>query len=148
MLEGQGLVLRPWAPAAEGATRAILDAATGAPLGFARWRRTASGWPRRPLLEVFETEDAALLCTAHARWGLARWWDDLLFPVWLRSARQHHIKQRFKGLAIFPDRLLVSTGILYPRRAFRGRAKCKERQPGIEVKTALQILDRRERLWF
>jgi hypothetical protein len=70
MLERQGLVVGPWTAAAderEGRPRrAVLDAATGEPLGFvaraapgSRWLR----WLRPAVLEVYETEDDSLLCT-------------------------------------------------------------------------------------
>jgi hypothetical protein len=90
MLECQGFVLRPWTKPArpapeptgrdqgEAPVRAILDAATLTPLGFARRAGTAPGWAGwfgRPGIEVFETEDASLLCTVHPRWGLPRWWE-------------------------------------------------------------------------
>jgi hypothetical protein len=95
MLEQQTLLLRPWAFPADqpthsaragsggagpGArTRVVLAGASGAPLGFAAWR-TAPGvfWKRwffRPVLEVFETEDASLLMTVAAPRRLGRDWE-------------------------------------------------------------------------
>jgi hypothetical protein len=71
MLERQGLVVGPWAAVPdlrEGRPRrrAVLDAATGEPLGFVA--RAAPGtlwlrWLRPAVLEVYETEDASLVCT-------------------------------------------------------------------------------------
>jgi len=70
MLERQGLVLGPWATpdtrAGHPSRRVVLDAATGEPLGFVA--RAAPGtrwlsWLRPAVLEVYETEDASLLCT-------------------------------------------------------------------------------------
>ena len=76
MLENGALLLRPCtaspAAAALEPARAVLDALTGAPLGFAGWRRRA--WPRwlsRPVLAVHEADDAPLLFTVHGLWGLA-----------------------------------------------------------------------------
>jgi hypothetical protein len=70
MLERQGLVLGPWATPDtrpdQLRRRVVLDAATGEALGFVtqaapgtRWLR----WLRPAVLEVYETEDASLLCT-------------------------------------------------------------------------------------
>jgi hypothetical protein len=45
-------------------------------LGFAVWqvrRLPVVGWRGRPIIEVFETEDASLICTAYSRWG--RQWE-------------------------------------------------------------------------
>jgi len=86
MLENGALLLRPCAalPAAGGEAaglepaRAVLDALTGAPLGFAGWRRPGGFWPRwlaRPVLAVHESDDAPLLFTAHGLWGLAARWE-------------------------------------------------------------------------
>jgi hypothetical protein len=90
MLECDGLMFRPWVPTGapnphpqggrgiRGQERTILDPATGTVLGFARWRRgTGAGllrWFSRPVLQVYETEDASLLCTAHVCWGWPRRW--------------------------------------------------------------------------
>src|SRR5262245_42385623 len=94
MLERHALLLRAWAPpagrppdrgraGAEGPppgspTRAVLDPGTGEPLGFVSRRRPAwpwLGWLVRPALEVYETEDASLLCTLHGPWALTRGWE-------------------------------------------------------------------------
>src|SRR5262245_2726965 len=82
MLERPALVLCPWAAlprprhgeasAPAGRRRTVLDPG-GAALGFVaqvpsgpRWLR----WLTRPHLEVYETEDASLLCTVSAAgWG-------------------------------------------------------------------------------
>src|SRR5262245_25979965 len=90
MLESQGLVLQPWTAvggpppdrsprrAPPGQTRTVLDGVTGRYLGFARWHAVAPGrwfrWRTRARVEVHETEDASLLCTAHRQWGLSRRW--------------------------------------------------------------------------
>jgi hypothetical protein len=93
MLENRTLLLRPWAAAGDHHadcrparaaraaavwTRAILAAETGERLGHARWRPSRLPgwlyWFARPVLEVYETEDAALLCTAHQLWGLNPSW--------------------------------------------------------------------------
>lgn len=90
MLESPGLLLRPWtAPAPEphfglignetaNRFRDIAAVVDNRPLGFAvrrpgtRWRRLP--WLARPCIEVYETEDASLLCTAQRRrWS--RSWD-------------------------------------------------------------------------
>src|SRR5262245_62155533 len=84
MLESRGLILRPWADrlavdpdrlgqrAEHCRTRAIHDADSGEALGFARCQPAQTSrwwrWLRRPVLAVYETEDAALLCTARQRW--------------------------------------------------------------------------------
>jgi hypothetical protein len=79
MLEQRGLLLGPWQPAPPAAIRPVTDLATGAPLGFAR-RRTGRGWHwlrwlwQRPV-EVFETDDASLLCALHRGWSLAWCWE-------------------------------------------------------------------------
>jgi hypothetical protein len=89
MLENGPLLLSPCtafpgvAPGAEAAAlepaRAVLDALTGTPLGFAGWRRPRRGlWPRwlsRRVLAVHETDDAPLLFTVHNRWGLSASWE-------------------------------------------------------------------------
>jgi hypothetical protein len=80
MLERQGLVLCPWgAPDAPGGLaprRAVLDAATGEPLGFLsraprpRWLR----WLTATVLELYETEDASLLCVLRGpSWARRSW---------------------------------------------------------------------------
>jgi hypothetical protein len=89
MLENGALLLRPCSaapgarPEGEAAAlepaRAVLDALTGAPLGFAGWRpRRVRLWPRwlsRPVLAVHESDDAPLLFTAHRLWGLSAQWE-------------------------------------------------------------------------
>jgi hypothetical protein len=53
--------------------RAIVDASSGMPLGFARPARGGSWWwLSRPVLEVHEHEDAPLLFTVWRRWGWLR----------------------------------------------------------------------------
>jgi hypothetical protein len=65
-------------PPAPGWTRAILAADTGEKLGHACWRPSRLpgwlSWFARPVLEVYETEDASLLCTAQRVWGLSPPW--------------------------------------------------------------------------
>jgi len=76
MLEHQGLFLLPWAPAHHVTRRAILDSATGAPVGFVcRPPRPGRPWFVRliqpePVVLVHETEDESLLFTIHRRWTL------------------------------------------------------------------------------
>src|SRR5262249_11438678 len=71
MLETRVLLLRP----AAGASRVIADAASGAPVGFARWQRAAErGWPGRllgPVLYVHEQEEAPLVFTVRRD---CLWW--------------------------------------------------------------------------
>jgi hypothetical protein len=71
MLEQQLLVLRPQ-PAPTPQT--LVEAVTGAPLGFTRWR-TRSSWLTRwlvgPILEVREHEDEPLLFTVRRCWSFA-----------------------------------------------------------------------------
>src|SRR5262249_33074060 len=57
-------------------TRPILDGGSGEELGFVRradpgprWLR----WLQPPVLEVYETEDASLLCTIHGRLWRRLW---------------------------------------------------------------------------
>jgi hypothetical protein len=69
MLERGVLLVRP--PPAS-AVRAIVDADSGAPLGFAR-REAPRSWCRpfaRAILAVHEHEDAPLLFTVRRAWGL------------------------------------------------------------------------------
>jgi hypothetical protein len=70
MLEQQLLVLRP---RPDPTPQTIVEAATGAPLGFTRWR--PGGWLARlfvgPVLEVHEQEDEPLLFTVRRGWRLA-----------------------------------------------------------------------------
>ncbi len=88
MLESHGLLLRPWAPPparwpghlrteAGSQTRAVLDLAGAAALGFAyRSPGTAGIWPRwlgRPRIEVYETDDAALVFSAYRAWWSGAW---------------------------------------------------------------------------
>ncbi|MFO0968735.1 MAG: hypothetical protein U0793_24525 [Gemmataceae bacterium] len=76
MLESRGLIVGPWGrfepkrawahAAPPGAwTRIIADAASGATLGFAAWRRSGpgflAGWFGERQIEVFESEDASFL---------------------------------------------------------------------------------------
>jgi len=87
MLENNPLLLRPGAAdlAADGAAAAlepaqvIVDALTGVMLGFAGWRRRGGGfwrrWLARPVLAIHEGDDAPLLCTVHALWGLSARWE-------------------------------------------------------------------------
>jgi hypothetical protein len=88
MLENGALLLRPCAAfpgaAASGEAggvepaRAVFDALTGAPLGFAGWRKRDGLWPRwlaRPVLAVHENDDAPLLFTVHGLWGLSARWE-------------------------------------------------------------------------
>jgi hypothetical protein len=90
MLEQQGLLLRPWQAAAEpqgqpqapgGRRRDVLDLATGQPLGFVRGPASKGcflvRWLTRRVLEVYEMEDASLLCTVSRPWGLAWGWEVL-----------------------------------------------------------------------
>ncbi len=92
MLEYQSLLILPWAlapglpaglarrEAAFLQRRAILDAATTAPVGFVCRRRTTGlgrflGFLRPgPVLEVHETEDEPLVFTIHRGWALAGRW--------------------------------------------------------------------------
>jgi hypothetical protein len=71
MLEQQLLVLRP-NPAPTPQT--FVEAVTGAPLGFTRWR-TRGSWLTRwflgPVLEVREYEDEPLLFTVRRCWSFA-----------------------------------------------------------------------------
>jgi hypothetical protein len=81
MLERPGLVLGPWgppdAPGDAAPRRAVLDAATGEPLGFVRQAAPGPRWLRwlAPVVfEVYETEDASLLCTVRApSWSRRAW---------------------------------------------------------------------------
>ena len=71
MLEHRVLLVRP--RSASG-VRAIVDADSGKPLGFARWQTEAPRcWWRpfaRSTLAVHEHEDEPLLCTIRHAWGL------------------------------------------------------------------------------
>ncbi len=71
MLEHQLLVLRP----GPGPTpQTLVEAATGAPLGFTRLRRAGNLWTRwlvGPVLEVREHEDEPLLFTVRRCWSWA-----------------------------------------------------------------------------
>jgi hypothetical protein len=69
MLESPSLLVRPPDAAA---VRAVVEPATGAPLGSARRRRGRGFWGRwfgRPVLEVREHEDEPLLFTVRRCWG-------------------------------------------------------------------------------
>jgi hypothetical protein len=81
MLEQRGLILGPWQPAATGGdrTRAVLDLASGRRLGFVR-RKAGLSWPvlrwlGRQVQEVYETEDASLLCVVARLRGLPWCWE-------------------------------------------------------------------------
>lgn len=89
-MESASLLLKPWSSADSLAwtnakpivgpwTRAIVDPATDAPLGFASWDKPANRGLLFPLagkaLRVFETEDASLLMSMRRPWGLWRMWE-------------------------------------------------------------------------
>ncbi len=71
MLEQRVLLVQPRTAAA---TQPILDAESGRPLGYARWRPPSSGpWWRRlvpAVVAVHEQEDEPLVFTVHRGWGL------------------------------------------------------------------------------
>jgi hypothetical protein len=90
VLELQSLLLRAWtivpnrraggaAAGTVGArSRAVVDPATGQPLGCARVPAGTGPWWRRltrAVLEVYETEDESLLFTVHRAWPLALRWE-------------------------------------------------------------------------
>jgi hypothetical protein len=86
MLENGALLLRTCsappgvvdgAAAALEPMRAVLDALTGTPLGFAGWRRGGllPRWLTRPVLAVHESDDAPLVFTVHGLWGLSARWE-------------------------------------------------------------------------
>lgn len=114
MLEQQNLLLRPWATSAGGlGSRAILDPASGAPLGFACWRAAAGPCWRRWLapaaLAVHESDDEPLVFTVQRVWGLTPRWEvrdaDGHYVGMLREQRLHDRYDR--GLAAIersPDR--------------------------------------------
>jgi hypothetical protein len=113
MLEQPGLLLRPWAPAvsrsaragqaaAADRTRVVLDAASGTPLGFAAWRPrpgwTWWRWLRRPVLEVYETEDESLLFQVHYSWLLSPRWqvqDAEARPIGILRCFRHTVPRHF-----------------------------------------------------
>src|SRR3954466_11038869 len=72
MLERKALLLLPWTLAAA-PRRPVLDGPGGPALGFVCRTRPGPRWLRwlaSPRLEVYETEDASLLCTVAApAWG-------------------------------------------------------------------------------
>jgi hypothetical protein len=82
MLERQGLVVGPWATsdarAGRPRRRAVLDAATGEALGFVAQATPGSRWLRwlwPAVLEVYETEDASLLCVLRRPSWARRVWE-------------------------------------------------------------------------
>jgi hypothetical protein len=103
MLEQPALLLRPWpdAATADGAARRpILDPATGAVLGFARWQAPPGkrwwSWLVPAVLAVHEAEDEPLLFTVCRFWGLGPSWvvrdaDDRL----VATVRRRRIEDRF-----------------------------------------------------
>jgi hypothetical protein len=81
MLETPALLLHPWQASPLGSVhirqRTVLDATTGEPLGFVG-ERARSHWLRwltRKVLQVYETEDASLLCSIFCPWGWIRSWE-------------------------------------------------------------------------
>jgi hypothetical protein len=128
MLESPGLLIRPWTTsvgpespsrqrvAVQTKRRTILNAATGSAMGFACWRAETKllWWLTRAVVEVYETEDASLLCTAHGRWGRPWRWE-------VRDADDHAVGS-FRGgeLKLPPD--LVQLGKLRPLPG-RGQAQ-------------------------
>jgi hypothetical protein len=71
MLEQQLLVLRPNSALTP---QTLVEAITGAPLGFTRWRTRGSRltrWLTGPILEVREHEDEPLLFTVRRCWSFA-----------------------------------------------------------------------------
>ncbi len=101
MLERQGLMLKPWtAPpdAADGRVprRAVLDAGTGEPLGFVALATPGSRWLRwlRPVrLEVYETEDASLLCSLRGPAFGRRAWE-------VRDSEDRPVALFFQGIIL------------------------------------------------
>jgi hypothetical protein len=104
MLEHATLLLLPWSESPEKRatgrgrtrTRAILDAVSGRPLGFARRCYSALpwglGWLARPVVEVHESEDASLLLTLHGPGWLLGGWEVL-------DADDHRVG-RLRGSAV------------------------------------------------
>jgi hypothetical protein len=78
MLEQQRLLIKPW-ETTTGRRRPILDALTGALLGFAVWQAERGPrwlrWLTHPVLAVHEAEDEPLLFTVHRPWGLLWRWE-------------------------------------------------------------------------
>jgi hypothetical protein len=91
MLESEELLFQPWvasetpqgaraASTKRSRRRNILDMVTLQRLGFAVWqegRRWWTRWLSSPRVEIYETEDASLVCSAQARWGWVRHWEVL-----------------------------------------------------------------------
>jgi hypothetical protein len=77
MLEHHAFFLPPWnVESPRQKTRTILDGKRTNVLGFAEWRRRPAflglSWLRRPVAQIYETEDRSLVCTVLSRWG-RRW---------------------------------------------------------------------------
>jgi hypothetical protein len=103
MLEQRGLLLGPWRQAeagpgaARGRTRPVTDLDGGRPLGFVRllpgldWPLLR--WLSRPSFEVYETEDASLLCTAARLRGLPWCWE-------VRDAEERRVAVVYRRLVL------------------------------------------------
>jgi hypothetical protein len=138
MLEYTCLLVHPWRDSGyrdicgdaaahdNTSTRTIIDVATGATVGFAGWRGGGPLWfpPfRRSSLEVYETEDASLLCTARRR-RLSRWWE-------VRDAEGQQVGSFRSSTGLIPRRVRnVQDGLGNLRRRIRGVwAKDRQQQP-------------------
>jgi hypothetical protein len=98
MLEQRALLFGPWQPAEAGVwTQPVLDRVSRQRLGFVR-HRTGIRWPLlrwlgRETLEVFETEDASLLCSVHRPRGLSWCWE-------VRDADERRVGQVYRRLVL------------------------------------------------
>jgi hypothetical protein len=142
MLDNGALLLRACtafagaAPDSEAAglepARAVFDAATGAPLGFAGWRRGGGLWPRwlaAPVLAVHECDDAPLLFTVHRLWGLSGRWE-------VRDA-DGHVLGLLAG-ALIKDRLGRNLALCDHPADGAGRARDRD---GRELMTVTQTAE-------
>jgi hypothetical protein len=115
MLERTDLHIGPWMPAAEPGRwqRMVHDGAGTSPLGAVRTSDRFWGWQR--CIEVFETEDDALVLSLASAW---------FGPAWhVRDSEGNHVG------SLLPDALLDPAGRRFAERVADGPERWRLREP-------------------
>ena len=128
MLERTQLRLAPWAPAAEPGRwqRAIHDVDGSRSLGVVRTRDRSLRALRK--LEVFETDDEALVLSLTPAWFGSAWH--------VRDSEEHHVG------TLLPDALLDPAGYAFAQRTHESPDRWRLREPtGREYANLAQSAD-------